>query len=61
MVVSAVALPKLVEQAKTGFQQLTTTIHDPNATTDQRLNALETTARAGAGTVYAAQGVVIAE
>jgi hypothetical protein len=59
MVISAIALPKLAQHTVTSFRELTATIHDPNATTDMRLNKLEDTARAGAGTIFSTQGVVL--
>lgn len=59
MVISAIALPKLAQQTVTSFKELSTVIHDPNATTDQRLDKLEATTRAGAGTIFSAQGVVL--
>jgi hypothetical protein len=59
MVVSAIALPKMAQQTVTSFRELKDAIHDPNATNDFRLNKLEATARAGAGTIFSTQGVVI--
>ncbi|MDB5097335.1 MAG: hypothetical protein JWM80_1756 [Cyanobacteria bacterium RYN_339] len=59
LVISAIALPKLASQTATSFRELNTLIHDPNATGDQRLNKAEETIRAGAGTIFSTQGVVV--
>jgi hypothetical protein len=58
LVISSIALPKMAQQTATSFRELSTLIHDPNATNDQRVNKFEETIRAGAGTVYSTQGVV---
>jgi hypothetical protein len=59
LVISSIALPKMAQQTATSFRELSTLIHDPNATADQRANKFEETIRAGAGTVYSTQGVVV--
>lgn len=59
LVISSIALPKMAQQTATSFRELSTLIHDPNATNDQRVNKFEETIRAGAGTVYSTQGVVV--
>lgn len=56
---SAIALPNMVKKTATSFQELSTLIHDPNATTDQRLDKAEEMVRASAGTVFSAQGVYL--
>jgi hypothetical protein len=57
-VLSAIALPTMAKKTATSFQELKTLIHDPTATTDARLNKVEEMSRAGAGTIFATQGVV---
>ena len=56
---SAAALPGLTKKVATSFSELGTLVHDPNASTDQRLDKLEELTRASAGTVFSAQGVVV--
>lgn len=56
---SAAALPGLTKKVATSFAELGTLVHDPNATTDQRLDKVEELTRASAGTVFSAQGVVV--
>jgi hypothetical protein len=55
---SAASLPGLAQKTVTSFSELGTLVHDPNATTDQRLDKLEELTRSGAGTIFATQGVV---
>lgn len=55
---SAASLPGLAKKTVTSFSELGTLVHDPNATTNQRLDKLEELTRSGAGTVFATQGVV---
>lgn len=59
LVFSAIALPKMAQKTATSFRELTTLVHAPTATMDQRLDKVEEVGRAAAGTVFASQGVVL--
>ncbi|HBN08972.1 MAG TPA: hypothetical protein DD435_10105 [Cyanobacteria bacterium UBA8530] len=56
-VLSAVSLPSLLVSTKKNFNKLMDTVEDPDASLVQMADALGETARAGAGTVYAVQGL----
>jgi hypothetical protein len=59
LVLSAIALPAMARKTATSFQELTTLLDDPTATAAARLDKLEQLTRAGAGTIFSAQGVVV--
>ena len=58
-VLSAIALPTMAKKTATSFRELSALIHDPTATADARLDKVEALTRAGAGTIFSAQGVVM--
>ncbi|MEB3220536.1 MAG: hypothetical protein VKS61_00515 [Candidatus Sericytochromatia bacterium] len=59
LVLSAIALPAMARKTATSFQELSTMLEDPTATAAARLDKIEQLARAGAGTIFSAQGVVV--
>ncbi|MEB3196545.1 MAG: hypothetical protein VKP62_05010 [Candidatus Sericytochromatia bacterium] len=58
-ILAAIALPTMSRKAATSFQELTALVRDPSATAEVRLNKLEEMVRAGAGSIFSAQGVVV--
>jgi hypothetical protein len=59
LVLSAIALPAMARKTATSFQELRTLLDDPTATAAARLDKIEQLTRAGAGTIFSAQGVVV--
>jgi hypothetical protein len=59
LVLSAIALPAMARKTATSFRELKTLLDDPTATAAARLDKIEQLTRAGAGTIFSAQGVVV--
>ncbi|MEB3327714.1 MAG: hypothetical protein VKQ33_00610 [Candidatus Sericytochromatia bacterium] len=59
LVLSGIALPAMARKTATSFQELRTLLDDPTATASARLDKIEQLTRAGAGTIFSAQGVVV--
>lgn len=56
---SAVALPGLAQKTVTDAKALGTVLHDPQATNNQKLEAVKSVSQDTAGTIYSADGVYI--
>jgi hypothetical protein len=56
---SGIALPEMAKKTADSARQLAGMFDDPNATTAQKLDTVETLTRSAAGTIFSAQGVYL--
>lgn len=60
IVMGVLTLPKLTESVKESYKNLRTTLYDPDATNEKRLDAVADFSRASAGTIQGVKGVHMA-